>query len=215
MRTLFTLIALSGWLAWPVLARADPEPCPPDVGWDSLCNVEPELRRAFLWLERVDGLPHFRDRISAMVRDRHVTVEWDWDDWNTDHLGAYHRKTRQIKVPIHLRENSPNRVLAGILAHELWHAHAEVRGLFQPFTARACLDDERDAFVVGLLFYANVYWISGEPGRPMHEADEFYRELMLEWEQGGATAETLQTMAREYLADKGYVFICAFVEQPW
>jgi hypothetical protein len=204
---------LAGLLLRAGEVRAAPEPCPPDAPWEALCNVEPELRPSYLWLERVAELTYFRERISGTVRDRRVTVEWDWEASDPNQLGAYELRTRRVLLPTHLR-GGPDRVEAAIMAHELWHAYADLHGRHRPLTLHTCLEDEKEAFAVGVLFYAHVYARTGEPGRPMTAADDHLRQLMLEWEEGGGTDAVLAAMAQRHVVDKGYFFRCMLVEPP-
>ena len=156
-------------------------------------------------------LAYFRERISGMIRNRHVTVEWDWSITDQDTLGGFHRRTRQVLMPPHLR-GGPDRVEAAILAHELWHAYAEHVGWFQPLTASSCLEDERQAFKVGLLFYVRLH-AAEAPSEPAGGPDGFLWLLAREWDRRGGSDAALAEMAQEHVVDRGYYFRCALVER--
>ena len=192
-------------------AWADVEPCAEGAPWESLCNVEPELRRSFLRLERVAELAHFRERISGMVRNRRVTIEWEWSLTDRETLGGYNRRTHQVLMPPHLR-GGPDRVEAAIMAHELWHAYTEHVGVFQPFTAANCLEDERQAFKVGMLFYVRLY-AAEAPSELANDTEGFLWLLAREWDRRGGSDAALDALAQEHVVDRGYYFRCALVER--
>ena len=191
-------------------ARAAPE-C--GVGaqapWESLCNVDGTLRPSYLWLERVDlrGFDGFRDRISGMVRDKKVTVEWS-REVPPGILGAWHSQTRRVLIPAQL-QGQPDRVEAAILAHELWHSYNHLTGTHRPFTIASCLADEREAYMVGQLFYAGVFSLTGENTITSSPLDRTFLLDALAWIRSRTPAETLAAMAERHVRDNNYAAVCA------
>jgi hypothetical protein len=182
------------------------ELCPPGTPRDSLCNVEPELRRAYLAVERVGDLPYTGERIAALVRERRVRIEWDWADANPYHLGQYRAAAGQVAIAAHLR-GQPDRVEAAVLAHELWHAYAGSHNLF-PATAAGCLEDEKAAFMVGAAYYNRLLHLAADKA-PRSEVDARMQAIDREWlGRGGAQAD-LDTLADEHLAANGYLQRCS------
>jgi hypothetical protein len=198
---------LSALIVGAGVVSAAPEPCPPNTPWESLCNVEPELRRSYLLIEQVGDLDTSRDALSGMVRDRKVRVEWDWQDVNVTHLGAFMPWTRQVLVPAHIR-GQPDRVEAAILAHELMHAFANHLGLFRPFTQQSCLEDEKLAFMIGQIYYDRVSQFSGRPDRPATNLDATFSLQQLDWALRGGKRAGLEQMAHEHLIRNGYLAHC-------
>lgn len=209
-RTLLVSLALvwASLLASTSGVQAAPEPCPPGTPWDSLCNVEPELRRSYLLIEQVADLPWFRDRISGMVRDRKVTVEWDWHDLQRSHLGAFYSETNKVLIPAAVRGNT-DRVEAAILAHELWHSYANLLGWHRPFSLQSCLQDEKEAWMVGMTFYLKIYALGSERPEPHNEIDVMMMSTLYRWWQLGGGTPALESLANEHLAVNGYLQHCA------
>lgn len=200
------LALLLGGLARPV-AAASAEACPPDAAWESLCNVEPELRRPYLLIEQVAELPGSRDRISGIVRERKVTIRWDWVDGGPNHLGSYNAITGEVLVAASLR-GEPDRVQASVLAHELWHAYGGLQGWYRPATRAACLEDERSAFGTGLLFYRAFRAASGPDAAPRSLIDGWLVQLDQDWLRRGANQPALEAIANEHLVRDGYMQRC-------
>jgi hypothetical protein len=107
------------------------------VPWESLCNVDAGLHEAFRWIERIGGSEELllRNRLSAMIRDRHVAIDWhpnhDLPAIHPGLLGLFDKTSGRVYVPQALR-SQPERVKAAILAHEPTHAAWQVatrRGL--------------------------------------------------------------------------------------
>ena len=194
-------------------AQAAPERCPTDAPWESLCNVEPELRRSYLWIERVADLTFFRERISGVVRNRQVTVEWAWEITDPDFLGGFSARNRRVVLPVHLR-GGPDRVEAAIIAHELWHGYGDLTGRHRPETFQNCLEDEREAFMVGMLFYDRLYALTPERRQPTPGADAHFHGLRREWEERDGTDATLATMADEHVRNRGYFLRCLLQTGP-
>ena len=182
-------------------------PCPLDAAWDSLCNVEPELRRSYGLIEQVVDLPGTRDRISGMVRERRVNVRWNWDDVNIAHLGAFNALTSEVLVSAHVR-GEPDRVEASILAHELWHAYGGMQGWYRPATRAACLQDERSAFATGLLFYDHLLARSGPEAAPRSQVDAWLMQLVQDWRRRGGGESAMEAIANEHLVRDGYLQRC-------
>jgi hypothetical protein len=182
------------------------ERCPAGTPRDSLCNVEPELRPAYLAIERVADLPHTGQRIAVLVRERRVRIDWDWGDTNPYHLGQYRAADGRVVVAAHLR-GQPDRVEAAVLAHELWHAYAASQGLF-PATMAGCLEDEKAAFMVGAAYYNRLLHRSADR-EPRSEIDARMLAIDREWFRRGASQADLETLADEHLASNGYLQRCA------
>lgn len=184
-RTLLTYLALSA--ATAAVGRVTPALAQERVGvmcghgpvpWESLCNVEPELHDAFRWIERIGGGEDFflRDRLSAMIRDRHAAIDWhpngDLPIIHPGLLGLYDPSTGRVYVPQALK-GQPERVKATILAHELAHAIWQVDEMGAGLDAvRGCLANEALAYNVGLLLYARVFGLSGEGDYPESAVDQ-------------------------------------------
>lgn len=198
------LALLLGGLAWPA-ATASAETCAPDAPWQSLCNVEPELRRSYQLIEQVAQPAEARDRISGIVRERRVTVRWVVDD-QPNHLGSYNALTNEVLVASSLR-GEPDRVEASILAHELWHAYGGMQGWYRPATRAACLQDERSAFSTGLVFYHALRAASGADAGPRGVIDGWLIQLEQDWQRRGGDAG-LEAVANEHLVRDGYLQRC-------
>ena len=200
-------------LAWLALltttrgAQASSEPCGASPDWSSLCNVEPELRQPFLMIEQVVDLSYSRDRLSRIVRDRNVTIDWDWNAASAIHLGAYLPRSGQVLVAARVR-GEPARVEASILAHELWHAYGSWQGQYRPFTEASCLADERAAFMTGLLYYNRLLTQSGDarPGSPL---DDLMMQIDARWRLSGGDQAALEAIADDHLGVDGYHQYCA------
>jgi len=188
------------------------------VAWESLCNVDAGLREPFALIEQIGGEPDFliRDRLSAMIRDRHAAIDWHPNGTLTSThprlLGLYDESTRRVHVP-QAPGNEPLRVKTAVLAHELTHAIWNVddmgAGLEAPI---ACLANEDLAYKIGLAIYARVYFLSGEGDRPRSAIDQSLLLQSLEWLQfpGGQqfTPEGLEQMGRRHLLGAGYLERC-------
>jgi hypothetical protein len=193
-------------------AQVAGEPCPGDAPWSSLCNVEHDLRPAYLWIEQVKELSFFRERLSGMVRNRRVSVVWGHEIKDPDFLGGFKPQAREVVVAGHLR-GGPDRVESSIIAHELWHAYGHHHGK-NTRTLHGCLEDEKEAFAVGLLFYDRLLAVSGERPVPKPGADSFFYGLREEWKQRGGTDAAMAAMADEHVKNRGYLFHCLIVSEP-
>jgi hypothetical protein len=188
------------------------QPCPDDSPWSSLCNVEHDLRPSYLWIEQVKELSHLRDRLSGMVRNRRVSVVWGHDIKDPDFLGGFKPQTREVVVAGHLR-GGPDRVESAIIAHELWHAYGHHHGR-NTRTLHGCLDDEKEAFGVGLLFYDRLLAVSGERPLPKPGVDSFFYGLREDWKERGGSDAAMAAMADEHVKNRGYLFHCLIVSEP-
>jgi hypothetical protein len=193
-------------------AHATVETCSPDASWSSLCNVEHDLRPSYLWIEQVEDLTYFRERISGMVRNRHVSVRWDRQIKDPDFFGGFKPQTREVFVAGHLR-GGPDRVESSIIAHELWHAYGHHHGR-NTRTLYGCLEDEKEAFAVGLLFYDRLLAVSRERPVAKPGVDSFFYGLRLEWQARGGTDAAMAAMADEHVKNRGYLFHCLIVSEP-
>ncbi len=168
------------------------------VPWESLCNVHPDLHAAFL---RIEQLPfdYQRDRISAMVRDRHVTVEWEPFDSGATHLGRFNLREATVWIPQRITRE-PTRVKGAIVAHELWHAATEVYQLLGPKSqwdpVEYCLEDESGAFINGLAAFSFFADQDGWP-RPRTALDAYLMGLALDPSHS-------DTLAEQHLEEDGY-----------
>ena len=193
-----------------------------DVPWDSLCNVEPELREAFVLIEKIGGGEGLllRDRLSAMIRDRHAAIDWHPDpSISVTHpglLGMFDSSTGRVYVPQGLRDE-PLRVRTAILAHELTHAIWEVDGMDADLDpALACVGNEMMAFRVGILMYARVIGMTDEGTRPRSQTDAGLQQQLAVWLQlsdGKLTVEGLDKLAAAHVLRNGYVEHCASAHQ--
>ncbi len=174
---------------------------------ESLCNVEPELRRSYLLIEQVEDLAFTRERIANVVRGRHVSIVWDWNDLDQNHLGAFRAHDSQVVIPAHVR-GQPAYVEAAILAHELWHAHASSQNLY-PATVSGCLENERAAFMVGVAYYHRLLEPSLDLSTPRTDIDARMFALDQDWQQHGGTQSALESLAGDHLARNGYHQRCA------
>ncbi len=193
-------------------AHAAAETCAPDAPWKSLCNVEHDLRPAYFWIEQVKDLSFFRERLSGMVRNRRVSVKWERQIKDPDFFGGFKPRTREVFVAGHLR-GGPDRVESSIIAHELWHAYGHHHGRFAR-TLHGCLEDEKEAFTVGMLFYDRILAVSGEPPGPRPGADTFFYGLWSEWKRRGGSDAAMATMADEHVQTRGYWFHCLIISDP-
>jgi hypothetical protein len=189
------------------------------VAWESLCNVDAGLHEAFRWIERIGGSEELlvRNRLSAMIRDRHVAIDWhpnqDLPAIHPGLLGLFDKTSGRVYVPQALR-SQPERVKAAILAHELTHAAWQVDQTGAELDApSACLVDEARAYQVGLVLYARIFTLSGEGDGPRTALDQSLMaqvgELTALARERGSIAEGLNEMARRHLARSGYVQACA------
>ena len=191
-----------------------------DVAWDSLCNVEPDLREAFVLIEQIGGGEGLllRDRLSAMVRDRHAAIDWHPDQsLSVTHpglLGMFDPSTGRVYVPRGLKDE-PLRVRTAVLAHELTHAIWQVDGMDgDEEPALACLANEALAYRVGLVLYARLIMMTNEGLEPRSRTDAgLQRELgaWLKLSDGKLTADALDKLAAAHLLRNGYVERCASV----
>ena len=174
------------------------------VPWESTCNIEPQLVAGYLRIEQVQDLGFYRDRISAMVRDRHVTVEWEAQETDLTHLGRFNARSRQVLIPRAIARE-PDRVKAAIMAHELWHAVYAVRGYRRELSpSERCLDNEREAFQTGLVFYDRMTRITAEPLVPLSRTDGYLFDLMFRWADRGSGPDGLRSLADEHVVQQGY-----------
>ena len=188
-------------------AEATADPCASGLDADALCNVEPELRRSYLMLERVAELADYHGPISALVRERRVTIRWDWDDTDRTHLGSFNPLTNQVLLPAHIR-GEPDRVEATILTHELWHAHASQQGWYRPASRASCLQDERSAFGTGVVYYSRFLSMAGADATPRSTVDSWLIQLDRDWRRRGGTAAALDAVSNEHLVRDGYMQRC-------
>ena len=206
------LLALLAWTTVPLTvdhrpAEAATDPCPPGFQWDSLCNVEPELQRSYLLLERLTELADYGEPISALVRERRVTIRWDWDDTDRAHLGSFDPLTNEVLLPAHVR-GEPDRVEATILAHELWHAYNSSQGWYRAANRANCLQDERSAFSTGVVYYSRFLAMAGADPSPRSAVDSLLVRLDQDWRGRGGTAAALDAVANEHLVRDGYLQRC-------
>ena len=189
-----------------------------DVPWDSLCNVEPELREAFTLIEQIGGGEGLllRDRLSAMIRDRHAAIDWHPDQsLSVTHpglLGMFDTSTGRVYVPQGLK-HEPLRVRTAILAHELMHAIWDVDAMDgDEEPAIACLANEATAYRVGMLLYARVLAMTNEGSQPLSQADANLQHDLGAWlaySGGKLTVEGLDRLAADHVIGNGYVERCA------
>ena len=188
------------------------------VPWESLCNVDPGLREPFLLIEQIGGEPDFlvRNRLSAMIRDRHAAIDWHPNGSLTSShpglLGMYDSSTSRVYVPQALRDE-PQRVKTAVLAHELTHAiwdtdkfGAEMEGPL------ACIANEDLAYRVGMIIYARVFDMTGEGDRPRSALDASLMSQIVSWLElsGGRrlTADGLELLSWQHLSGDGYLEKC-------
>jgi hypothetical protein len=231
---------LSAWLAalsaglGPVLALrltmglAGPwEPFPthvremcgePPIAAESLCNVEAGLQDTYLLVERIaedagDALP---SRIGALVRDRLVSVEWHPDPDPTSVsaglVGMYDAATHRVSLRQGLREE-PLRVRASVVAHELGHAALHFDGAgAQLRPAEACLQNEAEAFKVGMIVYERARRLDDEPAGGEGSVDRHLAgELDAWWQLSGGKTFTpagLDDLANRHIFLHGYAVDC-------
>jgi hypothetical protein len=189
------------------------------VPWESLCNVDPGLHEAFVLIERIGGDPDFivRNRLSAMIRDRHAAIDWhpnlNLSSIHPGILGLYDISTSRVYVPQALK-GEPLRVRTAVLAHELTHAAWEADNLGAGMSGPlACLSNEALAYQVGMMIYARVYLMTGEGDAPRSRNDQFLMGQILDGLtlSGGQqfTREGLDRLSARHLATNGYLEKCA------
>jgi hypothetical protein len=190
----------------------------PPVPGESLCNVEEGLQDAYLLIERIvaddgTGVPK---RVSAVVRDRLVSVEWypnpDPTSVRAGLMGMYDGSSHRVYLPQGLRPE-PLRVRAAVMAHELGHAALLFDGVgagLRP--AEVCLQNEAEAFKVGIVVYERARHLVDEPGRSEGSVDRHLAdELDLWWRLSGGEAFTpsgLDDLANRHIFIHGYAIDC-------
>jgi hypothetical protein len=212
----FTLSTTSPWAPVPPQVRAM---CgEPPIAEESLCNVEEGLHDAYLLLEHIasDGQDDVPGRVSAVVRDRLVSVEWypnaDPTSVRAGLMGMYNEGTHRILLPQGLR-GEPLRVRSSVMAHELGHAallYDEVAAGLRP--AETCLEHEARAYKVGIIVYERARHLIDEPGGAEGSVDRHLAdELDLWWRFSGGetfTPSGLDDLANRHIFLHGYAIDC-------
>ena len=212
-----TLSTAGPWAPMPPRVR---EMCgDPPIAEENLCNVEDGLRDAYSLVDHIvvaDGRDDVPDRVSAVVRDRLVSVEWypnpDPTSVRTRLMGMYNETSHQVYLPQGLRAE-PLRVRAAVMAHELGHAALLFDGVgagLKP--AEACLENEARAYKIGMIVYERARHFVDEPGGPEGSVDRHLAdELDLWWRLSGGEAFTpggLEDLANRHIFIHGYTNDC-------
>lgn len=226
-RTASTGVGLALALTLSVVVAGPWEPYPPrvremcgepPVPSESLCNVEEGLHDAYVLVERLvadDGVG-IPERVSAVVRDRLVSVEWypnpDPTSVRAGLMGMYDGASHRVYLPQGLRPE-PLRVLAAVMAHELGHAALLFDGVgagLKP--AEACLQNEAEAFKVGMTVYERARGSVDEPAGAEGSVDRHLAEELDLWRRlsGGETltASGLDDLANRHVFLHGYAIEC-------
>jgi len=193
---------------------------------ESLCNVAGELQEAFMLVEWVVATADFpvTDPPKRVVREREVAVDWYPDPdpamLRPGLLGLYEPSSRRVYLPQGLGDE-PLRVRAAVLAHELSHASWYVEGLGAGLPpARACLENEKRAYAVGIATYERSAAVTGldvtgREDRPPGQVDRYLAEELSLWRQlsggGGLTTEALGDLANRFIFQNGYAERCSWV----
>jgi hypothetical protein len=188
------------------------------ISFDTLCNVDEDLREAFLLVERIvgaEGLPTL-SRIAGVVRDGAVSIDWypnpERSALRRGLIGLYADRDRRVYVPWLLHEE-PLRVRASVMAHELDHAAWDVdqRGVGMT-PDQSCLDGEIRAYKTGILVYEYTRRVFDEPKAPAGEVDTYLDGELVTWRMlsGGQTLADngLNDLANRHIFSHGYDSRC-------
>lgn len=188
------------------------------ISFETLCNVDEELRDAFLLVERIvgaDGLPML-SRVAGVVRDGAVSVDWypnpDQAALRRGLIGMYSDRDRRVYIPQLLREE-PLRVRVSVMAHELDHAAWDVDQRGAGLTpGQDCLDGEIHAYKTGMLVYEFIRRVLDGPSDPSSEVDTYLDGELATWRQlSGSQTLTdsgLNDLANRHIFGRGYDSHC-------